>query len=140
MSCSALCSSSMSATIVFSFFTLANSEHVKMFRASLSMATYHCIYKTMIQCTSGVVFPAMLHVYSPFNDVVLSDNTMAFMLAKAAIPANVSGEPVLLKGIYVIPVPSNANTEDYEHHIPNFPHPMIVALGLLSSQPKILCD
>ncbi|KAI6108632.1 hypothetical protein EV401DRAFT_2116361 [Pisolithus croceorrhizus] len=124
----------MSATIVFSFFVLANSKHMKMFRAGSSMATYHCIYETTIQCTSGVVFPAMLHVYSPFNDIVLSDNTVAFVSVKATIPANVSREPVLLK------VPSDANTEDYKCHIPNFPHPMIVMLGSVSSQPKALCD
>ncbi|KAI6169805.1 hypothetical protein EDD17DRAFT_1521521 [Pisolithus thermaeus] len=130
----------MSATIVFGFFALANGERVKTFRAGSSTATYHCVYETTIQCTSGVVFPAMLRVYSPFNDVVLSDNTVAFVSAKAAIPANVSGEPVLLEGIYVVPVPGDANTEDYEHHIPDFPHPMIVALGSVSGQPKTLCD
>ncbi|KAI6106596.1 hypothetical protein EV401DRAFT_513022 [Pisolithus croceorrhizus] len=130
----------MSATIVFGFFALANGERVKTLRAGSSTATYHCIYETTIQCTSGVVFPAMLHVYSPFNDVVLADNTVAFVLAKIAIPANVMGDPVLLEGICVVPVPGNVNTEDYKRRIPDFPHPMIVGLGSVTNQPKTLCD
>ncbi|KAI6098444.1 hypothetical protein EV401DRAFT_2147477, partial [Pisolithus croceorrhizus] len=130
----------MSATIVFGFFALANGECVKMLRAGSSTATYHCVYETTIQCTSGVVFPAMLCVYSPFNDVVLTDNTVAFISAKIAIPANVAGDPVLLEGICVMPVPGDVNTEDYKRHIPDFPHPMIIGLGSVTNQPKTLCD
>ncbi|KAI6094229.1 hypothetical protein EDD17DRAFT_1469939, partial [Pisolithus thermaeus] len=135
-----LCLSSMSTTIVFSFFALANGEHVKMFRAGLSTVTYHCVYETMIQCTSGVVFPAMLCVYSPFNDIILADNAVTFVLAKIAIPANVPGKHILLEGVYMVPVPSNVNIKDYEHHVPDFPHPMIIGLGSVTSQPKTLVD
>ncbi|KAI6115824.1 hypothetical protein EDD17DRAFT_1470299 [Pisolithus thermaeus] len=130
----------MSATIVFGFFTLANGKHVKMLRAGSSTAMYHCVYETMIQCTSGMVFPAMLCVYSPFNNVVLTDNTVAFVLAKITIPANVMGDPILLKGICVVPVPGSVNTEDYKRHIPDFPHPMIIGLGSVTNQPKTLCN
>ncbi|KAI5998455.1 hypothetical protein EDC04DRAFT_2518303, partial [Pisolithus marmoratus] len=76
----------MSAIIIFGFFVLTNRDRVKTFRTGSSAATYHCIYETTIQCTSGVVFPMMLRIYSPFNDVALPDNTMAFISAKMAIP------------------------------------------------------
>ncbi|KAI6095517.1 hypothetical protein EV401DRAFT_2157986, partial [Pisolithus croceorrhizus] len=130
----------MSATIVFGFFVLANGEGVKMFRAGSSTVTYHCIYETMIQCTSGVVFPATLCVYSPFNDAVLADNTVTFILVKIAIPANIPSKPALLEGVYIVPVPGNVNVNDYKCHVPNFPYPVIVGLGSVTSQPKTLLD
>ncbi|KAI6108335.1 hypothetical protein F5141DRAFT_962740, partial [Pisolithus sp. B1] len=76
----------MSTTVVFSFFVLTNRDCVKTFRAGSSTVMYHCVYETTIQCTSSMVFPAMLHVYSPFNDAALPDNTVAFMSAKVCIP------------------------------------------------------
>ncbi|KAI6112801.1 hypothetical protein F5141DRAFT_987201, partial [Pisolithus sp. B1] len=77
----------MSTTAVFGFFALANGDRVKTFRAGSSTAMYHCVYETTIQCTSSVVFPTMLRMYSPsFNDVALPDNTVAFMSAKVCIP------------------------------------------------------
>ncbi|KAI6007809.1 hypothetical protein EDC04DRAFT_2582717 [Pisolithus marmoratus] len=87
----------MSASIAFSFFGLANGDHVKMFRSGSSIMTYHCIYETTIQCTSSVILPAMLCVYSPFNDVVLPDNTVAFISAKISIPAAVPQDLILLE-------------------------------------------
>ncbi|KAI5991106.1 hypothetical protein EDC04DRAFT_2587589 [Pisolithus marmoratus] len=95
----------MSATMVFGFLALMNRDCVKTFRGGSSTAMYHCIYETTIQCTSGVVFPAMLRVYSPFNDVVLPDNTMAFVSVKMSIPAAVPWDPILLEGISIIAVP-----------------------------------
>ncbi|KAI6161855.1 hypothetical protein EDD17DRAFT_1421202, partial [Pisolithus thermaeus] len=133
MLCSTLCSSSMSATIVFSFFVLANSKHMKMFRAGSSMATYHCIYETTIQCTSGVVFPAMLHVYSPFNDIVLSDNTVAFVSVKATIPANVSREPALLDTLYFVPLPGDPSSDTHEFVLPQWTVPFLISLGHVMS-------
>ncbi|KAI6094760.1 hypothetical protein EDD17DRAFT_1465017 [Pisolithus thermaeus] len=111
----------MSATIVFGFFVLANGKHVKTFRAR-------------------VVFPVMLHVYSPFNDAILADNTVTFISTKIAILANIPSEPTLLEGVYIVPVPGNANVDDYECHVPDFPYPVVIGLGLVTSQLKTLLD
>ncbi|KAI6099308.1 hypothetical protein EDD17DRAFT_1427862, partial [Pisolithus thermaeus] len=46
----------------------------------------------------------------------------------------------LLEGVYVVPVPGNANVDNYEHHVPDFPYPVIVGLGSVTSQPKTLLD
>ncbi|KAI5994451.1 hypothetical protein EDD15DRAFT_2166006 [Pisolithus albus] len=130
----------MSATIVFGFFGLASGERVRTVRAGSSTATYHCVYQTTIQCTSGAVLPAMLRVYSPYNDVVLADNTVAFMSVKVTVPTNIPGDPILLEGIYVAAVPGDATSDEYEHHIPDFPHPMVVGLGSVTAPPKTLSD
>ncbi|KAI6021282.1 hypothetical protein EDC04DRAFT_2522924, partial [Pisolithus marmoratus] len=107
----------MSASMVFRFFVLANGDRVKTFRTGSSVTTYHCIYKTTIQCTSGVTFPVMLRVYSPFNDVALPDNTVAFISAKMSTPAGVLQDPILLEGISIIAVPGDPSLDNYEHSV-----------------------
>ncbi|KAI6002507.1 hypothetical protein EDC04DRAFT_2611863 [Pisolithus marmoratus] len=47
--------------MVFGFFVHVNGDCVKTFRTGSSTATYHCVYETTIQCTSGVVFPDCLY-------------------------------------------------------------------------------
>ncbi|KAI6029970.1 hypothetical protein EDC04DRAFT_2501128, partial [Pisolithus marmoratus] len=130
----------MSTALVFGFFGSANSKHVKTLKTGSSSITYHCLYETTIQCTSGVIFPAMLCIYSPFNDVALPDNTIAFISAKASIPSSVPDEPVLLEGMYVIPIPGDPTSDVYEHAVPNFPYPVVVGLGVISTQPQTLSD
>ncbi|KAI6096251.1 hypothetical protein EV401DRAFT_1809718, partial [Pisolithus croceorrhizus] len=130
----------MSATVVFSFFALANGDHVKTLRAGSSTATYHCVYETTIQCTSGIVVPAMLRIYSPFNDVALPDDTVAFVSTKVCIPMTTPRDPVLLEGICVMAVPGNPSSDNYECGIPDFPHLMIVGLGSVTSPARTLMD
>ncbi|KAI5985908.1 hypothetical protein EDC04DRAFT_2512288, partial [Pisolithus marmoratus] len=125
---------------IFGFFALANGKHVKTLKAGSSTATYHCLYEATIQCTSGVVFPAMLHVYSPFNDVALPDNTVAFVSAKASIPSSIPDKPVLLEGMYVVHIPGDPTSDVYEHTIPDFPYPMVVGLGVVATQPWTLAN
>ncbi|KAI6111733.1 hypothetical protein EDD17DRAFT_1420330, partial [Pisolithus thermaeus] len=125
---------------VFGFFALANEECMKMFRPGLSAVTYHCVYKTTIQCTSSAVFPAMLCVYSPFNNVTIPDNTMASMSAKAFIPTAIPGDTVLLEGICVAVVPGDPASDTHEHFIPNLPYPMVVGWGLVTAQAQTLPD
>ncbi|KAI6099230.1 hypothetical protein EDD17DRAFT_1465058, partial [Pisolithus thermaeus] len=126
--------------MVFGFFVLTNGDHVRTFRPGSSTATYHCVYKTTIQCTSGIIFPAMLRAYSPFNDVALPDNTVAFVSTKVCMPATIPHNPVLLEGIYVIAVPSDPASNSYESGIPNFPHLMVVGLGSVVSPVRTLAD
>ncbi|KAI6038006.1 hypothetical protein EDC04DRAFT_3091056 [Pisolithus marmoratus] len=62
-------------------------------------------------------------------DVMLPDNTMAFVSAKMSIPAVVPWDPILLKGISIVAVPGDPRLDDYEHSVPDFPYPMAVGLG-----------
>ncbi|KAI6040055.1 hypothetical protein EDC04DRAFT_2567632 [Pisolithus marmoratus] len=126
--------------MVFGFFVLVNRDRVKTFRTSSSTAMYHCVYKTTIQCTSGVIFPAMLRVYSPFNDVALPDNTVTFVSAKMSIPAAVPQDLILLEGISIISVPSDPSLDTYEHSVPDLPYPMVVGLGSVTAPMRTLPD
>ncbi|KAI6126567.1 hypothetical protein F5141DRAFT_996923 [Pisolithus sp. B1] len=130
----------MLATVVFGFFVLTNGDCVKTFRAGLSTTMYHCVYETTIQCTSGIVFPTMLHMYSPFNDMALPDNTVAFVSAKVCIPATILCDPVLLEGICVMAVLGDPTSNSYESSIPDFPHPMVIGLGSVTSPTRTLAD
>ncbi|KAI6099371.1 hypothetical protein EDD16DRAFT_1497599, partial [Pisolithus croceorrhizus] len=126
--------------MVFSFFALANGDHVKTLRAGSSTAMYHRVYETTIQCTSGINFPAMLRIYSPFNDVALPDNTVAFVSAKVCIPATTPHDPVLLEGIYVMAVLGDPASNSYESSIPDFPHLVVIGLGSVTSPLRTLMD
>ncbi|KAI6124637.1 hypothetical protein EV401DRAFT_2157842 [Pisolithus croceorrhizus] len=130
----------MSATIVFGFLVLTNGDHVKTFRAGSSTTTYHCVYKTTIQCTSSIVVPAMLCIYSPFNNVALPNNMVAFISAKACIPMTTPHDPMLLKGICVMAVPGDPTSNNYESGIPDLPHLMIIGLGSVTSPTRTLAD
>ncbi|KAI6094886.1 hypothetical protein F5141DRAFT_1014443 [Pisolithus sp. B1] len=130
----------MSAIIIFGFFALTNGECLKTVKPGSATVTHHCIYETTIQCTSGAVFPAMLQVYSPFNDVALLDNTVAYVSAKVFIPASIADEHCLQEGVFVAPIPSDPCSEDYEHGIPDFPYPTVVGLGLVMTQACTLPD
>ncbi|KAI6131163.1 hypothetical protein EDD16DRAFT_1539565 [Pisolithus croceorrhizus] len=68
----------------------------------------------------------MLHVYSPFNDMVLPDNTVAFVSTNVCVPATTPRDPILLEGIYVVAVPGDPASDSYESSIPDFPHLMVV--------------
>ncbi|KAI6024546.1 hypothetical protein EDC04DRAFT_2606343 [Pisolithus marmoratus] len=130
----------MSASMVFGFFALANGDRVKTFRTGSSVATYHCVYETTTQCTSGVIFPVMLCVYSPFNDIALPDNTVVFVSMKMSIPAGVPWDPILLEGISVIAIPGDPSLDNYEHSVPDFPYPMVVSLGSVTAPMQTLAD
>ncbi|KAI6102424.1 hypothetical protein EDD16DRAFT_1436738, partial [Pisolithus croceorrhizus] len=134
------CTIIMSAPVVFGFFVLAGRKHMKTVKSTSSTATYHCVYGTTIQCTSGIIFPASVHAYSPFNDVTLPDDTVAFVAAKAAVPITIPICPVLLEAFLLIPVPSNPSDDGHEQMIPDMPHPVVIGLGLVTLLPSVLAD
>ncbi|KAI6008682.1 hypothetical protein F5J12DRAFT_703930, partial [Pisolithus orientalis] len=76
----------MSTTTVFGFFALSGSQQVQSSRPGVTSKTYHCLYDTTVQCTSGAIFPVQLRVYSPFNDTVHVDDTVTFVVARTYIP------------------------------------------------------
>ncbi|KAI6022836.1 hypothetical protein PISMIDRAFT_101100 [Pisolithus microcarpus 441] len=130
----------MSSTAVFGFFVLAGGHHVKTVKAGLTVIMYHCVYKTTVQCSSSVIFPASLHVHSPFKDAMLPDNTVVFISAKVSVPLCVLNKPILLEAFHLVVVPGNPSAKDYEQSVPDFPYPVVVGLGTVTSQAQILAD
>ncbi|KAI6122288.1 hypothetical protein EDD17DRAFT_1720302 [Pisolithus thermaeus] len=60
----------------------------------------------------------MLRVCSPFNDMALPDNAVAFVSAKVCVPATIPRDAVLLEGICVVDVPGDPASDSYESSIP----------------------
>ncbi|KIJ57953.1 hypothetical protein HYDPIDRAFT_72782, partial [Hydnomerulius pinastri MD-312] len=125
---------------VFGFFGVAAGRRVTSQKPGASTKTYHCFYSTALHCTSGVSFPAELRVYSPFNDSVLPDNTVAFVIAKAHFPGGIPKENVLLEASHVIPLPGDPSSDTYENSLPDSPYPFVAGLGSVPSRTETLAD
>ncbi|KAI6015367.1 hypothetical protein F5J12DRAFT_717496 [Pisolithus orientalis] len=72
----------MSTMTVFGFFALSGGQLVQSLRPGATSKTYHCLYNTTARGMSSVVFPVQLQVYSPFNNSVHVDDTVAFVVAR----------------------------------------------------------
>ena len=94
-----------------------------------TQAVYYMYYITSINCAMLGPISAELHRYSPPNDAVLADDTIAFVIAKVYVPpANVPGS-ILLEAIHIAPVPSDPTSDTYEDTVPNFHYPAVFAQG-----------
>lgn len=126
----------MSSFTVFGFFGLAGAERVATTRPT-GKDVWHCLYTTSLQCSSGIQIPAKICIYSPFNDVIHPDHTIAFIIAKAFCPPN---EIALLDAYHIFPVPGNPGDEDYELLAPDCPHPFVTGIGTVSGRAEVLAD
>ena len=92
---------------------------------------------TTIQCSAGVDIPADIHIYSPYNDVVLPDDTIAFVVARAFCPPN---ETAFLDAYHLIPVPGNPTETEYQsQRVPDCPYPFALGVGAVSGT-EVLAD
>ncbi|EDR08113.1 uncharacterized protein LACBIDRAFT_297814 [Laccaria bicolor S238N-H82] len=78
----------MSSLLIIGFFALASGRRLAITKPGAKSRTWYCYYSTTIQTSTGNILPADLRIYSPINDVVHPDNTIAFVIAKAYIPPN----------------------------------------------------
>src|SRR5580698_4361107 len=75
----------MSSFVVVGFFALHSGHRVRtpITRADgATTAIWHVHYAMALNCQQPPSLPAELRNYSPVNDVVLPDDTVAFVLAK----------------------------------------------------------
>ncbi|KAH7919836.1 hypothetical protein BV22DRAFT_996804, partial [Leucogyrophana mollusca] len=122
---------------LFGFLCLAAGRRLNTTKPGAPSKTYHAFYATALQCSSGSSVPAEIRVYSPFNDIVHPDNTVAFVVAKAYFPNN---DTVLLDASHVIAMPGNPASEDYEASLPDCAVPFLLALGSVPSKFELLPD
>lgn len=124
----------MSSFTLTGFFALAGGKCVVSTR---STKVYYCFYMTTIQCSAGVDIPADIHIYSPYNDVVLPDDTIAFIVARAFCPPN---ETAFLDAYHLIPVPGNPTETEYQsQRVPDCPYPFALGVGAVSGT-EVLAD
>ncbi|KIO03560.1 hypothetical protein M404DRAFT_145747 [Pisolithus tinctorius Marx 270] len=130
----------MSTTTVVGFFALLGGHRVQSTRGGNGAKTYHCFYDSTVQCTSSVVFPVQLRVYSPFNDMLLVDDSVAYVIARAYIPSSIPHDPILLEAVDLAAVPGDPSSEEYEATIPDSPCPYIFSIGSVTTWATSLPD
>ena len=124
------CQHPMSSFTILGFFALANGHRLQTLKPGTSVRTWHAHYATTIQCITPPYVPADLHIYSPINDVLHPDNTIAFVVARVHIPH--TGD-ILLDALHIVPCPGNPSDDSYDDTVPDFQFPMVYGLGVVSS-------
>jgi hypothetical protein len=79
--------------------------------------------------------PADLRIYSPVNDILHPDNTIAFVIARVHTPHN--GD-ILLDALHIVPCPGDPSQNSYNETVPNFQFPMVYGLGIVSTSHETL--
>jgi hypothetical protein len=81
------------------------------------------------------MLPTNVRIYSPMNDVLHVNNTIAFVYARAHIPTN---SIVVMDASHVLPFPGDPQTDSYEDSVPNLLNPFMIALGHVSGNGSYL--
>ncbi|KAI6095762.1 hypothetical protein F5141DRAFT_1012766, partial [Pisolithus sp. B1] len=115
-------------------------HHVSSVKPTSAMKTFHCLYTTALHSTSGVSFLGELHIYSPFNDVVLPNNTTGYVMVRAYFPPKASEEKILLEASHFFPLPGYPSSDAYELLIPNCLMPFALSLGTVPTHPSTLSN
>jgi len=120
----------MSSFTIFGFFALASGCRQQTLKPGTAIRTWHAHYTTTIQCVTPPYVPADLRIYSPINDILHPDNTIAFVVARVHVPH--TGD-ILLDALHIVPCPSDPLSDSYNDAVPNFQFPMVYGLGIVSS-------
>lgn len=127
----------MSSFTIIGFFGLANGHRLQTVKPGTDIRTWHAHYTTTVQCTNPPFLPADLRIYSPINDILHADNTIAFVIARVHVPH--SGD-TLMDALHIIPCPGDPSQDSYDETVPNFQFPMVCGLGVVSSSPETLTN
>lgn len=130
----------MSLLMVCGFVAVAEGRRVSLVKPNATAKTFYCLYSTALHCAGDVSFPGEIWIYSPFNDVILPDNTVGFLVAKAYFPPGVPGEKILLEASHFMAVPGDPASETYELAIPDCVPPFVLGMGTVPSRPLTLAD
>ncbi|EDR08646.1 uncharacterized protein LACBIDRAFT_326833 [Laccaria bicolor S238N-H82] len=122
---------------LYGFFALASGRRLAITKPGAKSRTWYCYYSTTIQTSTGNILPADLRIYSPINDVVHPDNTIAFVIAKAYIPPN---DTTFLDVLHLAICPGDPSSESYEESLPDCPYPWIFGVGHVPSKSETLTD
>jgi hypothetical protein len=109
----------LSFTIV-GFFALTSGRCLQTIRPGTTTRTWHAHYTTTVQCVSLPYVPADLHIYSPMNDILHPNNTIAFVVAKVHVPQ--SGD-ILLDAIRIVPCLGDPSLDSYDDTVLDFQFP-----------------
>ncbi|KAG6375178.1 hypothetical protein JVT61DRAFT_3387 [Boletus reticuloceps] len=128
----------MSSLLVLGFFGVGAGRWVSQQKPG-SKKIYHYFYTTSFPSTGAADqrYPAEIHVYSRFNDTVLLDNSVVFIVAKGFF---VLHEPILLEATTFVPVPGDPTDASYDNNVPDLTTPLIIGLGVVPTPFEMLSD
>ena len=73
------------------------------------------------------------------NAIVHEDNTVAHIVGKLHIPPLDAADPsAQIEAMHLTPCPGDPRDENYEDSLPDFPLPVVIALGFVSGNHEIL--
>jgi hypothetical protein len=128
----------MSSFIIAGFFALAEGQTISIPKAGRSTKSKYHVYSTVIQTSQGEGPAAELRVFAWGRGAILPDETVAFVVGRAAIDA--AHGVTLIEANEVLPVRGHPNDVDYDDHIPDLFNPIAVVLGTVSSPPAQVSD
>src|SRR3984957_21159771 len=106
--------STASSFLVVGFFGLASGHRVASERAN-NTRLWHAYYVSTIQCPEPPFLSTQLRIYSPINDPILPDNTVAHVVGKLHIPPpDAADSSALIDAIHLTPCPVDPTTDNYE--------------------------
>src|SRR5882762_4372719 len=89
--------------IILGLFGLPNGHHVRTPKPNdPTVSVFHAVYTTAIHFPSGPSLQAQIHIWSPSNDVLHMNDTVALVFAKAFVPPNPDPSTIVLLEAYYI--------------------------------------
>lgn len=133
-----------STFVLYGFFELINGERkATPRRTDPSASTYHSYYNTAIQCVDNSGLGGEVRFFSPPSDTVLPEGTVAFINARARVPATLPrrldtgeiapGDPILLEGVRLAAFPGNPNDDNYQKQAPDLVYAMAYGVGVVKT-------
>ena len=116
----------MSLFIIISLFPLSAGERTENAQT--------ITYTSSIVCLDGTPVPASVHVPSCLSNPVLQYGTVALLIGTIFIPPCHDTNPIMIDIIHFAPFPGDpSNASQYAASIPNFPSPVVISQGTLST-------
>ena len=116
----------MSSFTIVGYFALTNGRKVDVPKKNSGRTTTFTEYTSCLQCSDDTAADLIIHHYS--QTTPLPDLTVAFVVAKASIPAN-PVEPILLLTLQLFPLPGDPQSEQYDLATPDCLYPLVFAIG-----------
>ena len=127
----------MSTFTLTGFFSLTSGQrvHTELPKPNSStQGVYYVHYVTSLNTAQTGAISAEIRKYSPPHDIILQNDTIVFVVAKAYVPPGDTTGNMLLEASHIIPVPGNPNSEGYEDLVPDFCFPLIFAQGTVTGE------
>ncbi|KAF8449198.1 hypothetical protein L210DRAFT_3388333 [Boletus edulis BED1] len=127
----------MSSLLVLFFFGVDVGRHISQQKPA-SREIYHCFYSTSFPAASDAEqrYPAEIRIYSPYNNIVLPDNTVVFLVAKGYFALHETMKQQHLS-LYLVCDPADTS---YDNNVPDLTTPLIIGLDVVPSCFDILAD